>query len=417
MANLKNILPGIVILLLSFALYFSAQYNSFNVVLNDVHVNYQRESESLVLSEVYAEKNKIPTLGWHLGYIAPVETGIPDILYPYLNFGKNNNGDVKFIPYVSQVGIQSLLFKELGDWFNVYEVENLKKINSILFVFTIFILSVLYVRLFNPWFAIIFLTTFVFSPWVVPIARNLYWVPFTWFLPAIFSSFYFLSVKKSMKYFSLIMIFLSFAFKCMAGYEFISSITLLTAAPVFLSPFFNKTIRSYNFKDFYLVFFTCVIAFVVVLLIHSGMRGSSILEGLRNIYEYDVKRRTYGDAQSFSNVEIQKSLNATVWYVVSMYTAGWSTDIVKFVSGGTFPWLTSFVLILCIVNRSWKGLIAFVYVLSIPLSWYVLAKGHSEVHVFINFVLWYMLFIPFVFYYIGCFAVKLVSMYRPHTYK
>lgn len=153
-----------------------------------------------------------------------------------------------------------------------------------------------------------------------------------------------------------------------------------------------------------------MLAFAAVLLIHSGMRGNSILDGLQNIYEYDVKRRTYGDAHDFNNIEIQKSLNATVWTVLREYFANWSTDVVKYLPGEIFPWLIGIVFALCGLSRNWKALVAFIYALSIPLSWYILAKSHSEVHVFINFVLWYMLFIPLMFYHIGYFGVRLFNM-------
>ncbi|WP_234083943.1 hypothetical protein [Enterobacter quasiroggenkampii] len=412
MARFKIFLFGIVIIVLSTALYFSIQHNSYNVVLSGIFYNYQRESESLVLSDMYAQKHDLNTKGWRLGYIAPEETSVPDILYPYNHFEQGDNAKVKFIPYVSQFGIQSVFFSGLANFFNAESIQQIRSINSILFTLTIAALVILYARLFNPYFAAIFLAVFVISPWIVPISRNLYWMPFTWFLPAIFSAIYFLSALKKARYLCLLMIFLSFALKCMAGYEYITSITLLTCAPVFLLPFFNKNIEKYSIRDFLLIFGVCVLAFAAVLLIHSGMRGNGILDGLKNIYEYDVKRRTYGDAHDFNNIEIQKSLNATVWTVLREYFANWSTDVVKYLPGEIFPWLIGIVFALCGFSRNWKALVAFIYALSIPLSWYILAKSHSEVHVFINFVLWYMLFIPLMFYYIGYFGVRLFNMLK-----
>lgn len=398
MENIKKLIYISILIVLGIGLYFSVQYNSFNVVSSGIHDNYQRESESLVLSDLYADRNNIPTQGWRLGYIASPETGAPDIMFAYDNFEKTGANELKFIPYVSQWGIQSVIFKTLGAMFDIKSVIGLKAINSLMFVLTIMILAVLYYRLFNAVFVLFFCISLIFSPWIVPIARNLYWVPFTWFLPAIFSAMYFLVEKAVMKRIALAMIFITFAIKCMAGYEYITSITLLTCAPVFLTPFFNEKIKTYNIKDFLLIFIVCVFSFVVVLIIHAGMRGDSILHGLQNIYEYDVKRRTYGDASHFENVEIQKSLNVSTWYVLKIYLFDWTTQIIKFVSGSLFPWLLGGVAILCIITGSKKRIIAFAYVLCIPLSWFILAKGHSEVHVFINFVLWYMLFVPFMIY-------------------
>ncbi|SFE73165.1 hypothetical protein SAMN05216563_107288 [Phytobacter palmae] len=410
MENIKKIIYFAILMMLGIGLYFSVQYNSFNVVSAGIHDNYQRESESLVLSALYADKNNIPTQGWRLGYIASPETNAPDIMFAYDNFEKPGGNQLKFIPYVSQWGIQSAIFKALGSVFDIKTVIGLKAINSIMFVLTIMILAILYYRLFNATFALIFCISLIFSPWIVPIARNLYWVPFTWFLPAIFSAMYFLAESVIMKRIALVMIFISFAIKCMAGYEYITSITLLTCAPVFLAPYLGGKIHQYNIKDFVLIFSVCVFSFMVVLVIHAGMRGDSILHGLQNIYEYDVKRRTYGDASHFENVEIQKSLNVSTWYVLRIYLFDWTTNVVKFISGSLFPWLLGITLALCIISGNKKRIIAFAYVLCIPLSWYILAKGHSEVHVFINFVLWYMLFVPLMLYLVVSFVRSAISM-------
>ena len=42
-------------------------------------------------------------------------------------------------------------------------------------------------------------------------------------------------------------------------------------------------------------------------------------------------------------------------------------------------------------------LIVFAASLLAPLSWYILAKGHSDIHTNLNYILWYLPFIPFGF--------------------
>lgn len=398
MNSIKNFICVVILSLISVALYFSVQHNSFRVVLPAIHDNYQRESESLVLGKLFAEKNDIDTKGWRLGYIAPRETGSADILYPYTNFEKRPTDNINFIPYVSQFGIQSVIFESIENIFSVHDIQGLKKINSIIFVVTIFILALLYSRLFNLYFSIIFASTFVLSPWIVPIARNLYWVPFTWFLPAIFSTAYFLCKSKTSRYIMLAMVFISFAIKCMAGYEYLTSVTLLVCAPAVLLSIFDKKALRYNVSDFIVLFILCVAAFIFALMVHANLRGNSLLNGLHNIFEYDVKRRTYGEASNFANAEIQKSLTVSPWFVLNIYLSEWTTDIIKHVSGNLFPWFLALSGIIALLSRNLKIIFSWIYGLAIPLSWYVLAKGHSEVHVFINFVLWYLLTLPLMVY-------------------
>ena len=43
-------------------------------------------------------------------------------------------------------------------------------------------------------------------------------------------------------------------------------------------------------------------------------------------------------------------------------------------------------------KKSFKFL--FLTSLLAPLSWFIMAKGHSAIHLHINFVLWYITFIP-----------------------
>lgn len=298
-------------------------------------------------------------------------------------------------PYLSQYGIQ-------GDFFSLIYNNVISKINALYyinsFVFSIVIASLvfLYRRIISTEFAVIFFLTIVLSPWIVSFARNLYWVPFSWFLPAVFSGFYFLSKSSEYKALSIVLVYFSFLFKCLAGYEYISSVILLAAA-IFCYELFNPDrviSKSESLKGFFLICTIGVAGFVTALLMHANMRGDSIIEGLKSIYELDVKRRTYGDPSVFGS-ESFEALSSSPLTVVKTYIFNWNTLFLKGIPGYgfyTFLWIS--IATICYRwyeshQNTLKDLGLFIAFFISPLSWFILAKGHSGVHTHMNYVLWY----------------------------
>lgn len=72
----------------------------------------------------------------------------------------------------------------------------------------------------------------ILSPWIVVFGRNLYWCAFLWFTPAVFVAYFVLARTRIGKWLSLIGVYLAFTLKCLAGYEYISTIILFAAAPL-----------------------------------------------------------------------------------------------------------------------------------------------------------------------------------------
>lgn len=137
---------------------------------------------------------------------------------------------------------------------------------------------------------------------------------------------------------------------------------------------------------FILVFVACVIGFLLALLVHAGMRGDSIVSGLKNIIEEDVKRRTYGDASAFPEI-YRKSLESSPLSVIRTYVADWgSIPVTLWIPGYLFKALIGF----SIVGVCYKFLtghatakrdaILLVFFFMASASWLVLAKA---IHIFI----------------------------------
>ena len=133
------------------------------------------------------------------------------------------------------------------------------------------------------------------------------------------------------------------------------------------------------------------------------MRGNSLFNGLSNIYQEDVKRRTYGDPASLPEV-YRASLEASPVAVLKTYVTQWSRPFLLGVPGNLFKALCLFSIVglvfrALIGQNSFKRdamLLAVMFLA--PASWFVLAKAHSFIHTHINYVLWYLGFVPALLY-------------------
>lgn len=309
--------------------------------------------------------------------------------------------------YPAQYGIQGIILSSLYEPLGG-KLSRLHLLNSILLALVITALCFLFARVFSIQFSIIFLLSIVFSPWVVPFAKNLYWVAFTWFLPALFAAWYFLSANRSKKILYSLLLYLAFTFKCLAGYEYISTIILFAAAPFFYHAIatHDPQYRWRNVKGFFIVCLIGVAGFLTALLLHATMRGDTIWAGLKHIYEWDVLRRTYGDPDLFKyHPLVVESLKASTFDVLNIYFSEWSTPLLKHLPGTAFVPLV--VVTIGVLGyrmmgptsfRNRNDLALFITFFLPPLSWFVLAKAHSYIHFHMNFVLWYFGFVAALFH-------------------
>lgn len=369
---------------------------------------FQSDSESLVVGKILADRQKVNQSKFGLGFIYPRGS---DYYLAYAS-GQNINNIASdrnispensvFSAYTSQFGLQGKVFSTVQNSLGI-NIPSFWLFNSIFLAIVIVLLSRVYFEIISPVYGTIFLLTMVMSPLLVSFARNLYWVSFTWFLPALFAGLFVSSRDVLGRTFLLIALFGSFLIKCLCGYEYISSVILFAAAPSLYALAKSRCDTwKVSARDFLVICFLGLIGFVAALFLHANLRGDTILDGLRSIYEQDVKRRTFGDPSSFPPV-YAASLTASPFTVLKMYVWGWTTDIVSFVPGRAFPillTLMSAVLFYRVAiqkrffNQDLALILAF---LPVPISWFFLAKSHSFIHTHMNFVLWYLGFIAALF--------------------
>jgi hypothetical protein len=133
------------------------------------------------------------------------------------------------------------------------------------------------------------------------------------------------------------------------------------------------------------------------------MRGDSLLTGFQSIVELDLKRRTYGDPNLFPP-EYKASLSCSALDILKIYIFNWTTPLVPGFSGSLFKLLMVFSLagigykyMIKHVSRH-RDLMLFAFFFIVPLSWLLLFKGHSYIHTFLNFLLWYFGFVQALIY-------------------
>ena len=293
--------------------------------------------------------------------------------------------------YRSQVGIQGAVFSALAKF--GCSVKLMYAINSLLLSFLVVAICWNYRTLISKSFAVCLYLTMVLSPWLVPFARNLYWVPWTWFIPALLVILIISSENSKVKYTLWCLLPISTCFKSMAGYEYLSTIILFAAAPYAILFLSSKTHedRLKCCLGFINVCLLCSLGFAIAFLYHASLRADTVLNGIKSIYYMDIKRRTYGSAENFATVPaLADSLRASIWSVVKKYIfdghRSWLYGIkINYAIAGA---LLGIIFMKIHYESVKKFIIPFFVFLIAPISWYILGKAHSYIHTHINYVLW-----------------------------
>ncbi len=389
-------------------------YGNFRVADKDFFRTFQWDSEALVIGKIFSEKYGVP-MATNLGFIRRSQDQSSSDFYAGVLSSDSFEhvmeresvipGEFVTAGYVSQVGLQGKIFTFLFNTLNLKSIKIFYIFNAVALSLALLLIAWEYENI-VPRLGMCFAVATIFSPWVVSFARNLYWVPFTWYLPALFSLYYYKYIHSCKgKWICAGCIFAAFFIKSLCGYEYLSSIILLAAMPFALSVFMepSRLSRIACVKYFSIVCGLGCLGFLCALLLHANMRGDTVLHGLANIFEQDVLRRTYGDPSAFSPPH-RASLTASPLTVVGMYIFQWKTRVLAFVPG---LFGAAFFLVCLLPSLGallWekrmrdrlltRNLFFLFYAASIPLSWFILGKAHSYIHTHMNFVLWYMGFIP-----------------------
>lgn len=314
------------------------------------------------------------------------------------------------IEYESQIGLQGAIFSMFPKTMTIGAVTVIYKwALSFLFAAVISLISYGIYKKYNIKFAIVFYLVTLLSPWMIGYAVNLYWVPFTWFLPMLFGIYCANHIdSKKARVISYIGVMVSIFIKCACGYEFITTI-MMSSIVFLLTDFVMAFLEKDNektkklFKIIFVMGIFALAGFAIALIWHAYLRGGgNIVNGMRSIYLNDILRRTLGgDPNMFQDVYAD-SLTAPIYYVVARYLL-FDTPLILGVPGILFIPLiaVSFLTMVYFVKKEKcdkEMIVLYIWLGIAGVSWFVLGKSHSYIHTGMNFAMWYFGFMQIVFY-------------------
>ncbi len=325
-----------------------------------------------------------------------------------------------FDEYKSQYGFQGIFFSWLHKHFYFFStVYSLQFLCAALTAIVLVLLCREYGFVFGRAFGVIFLISVLESPWIVSIARNLYWVPFLWFFPSLITMWiYRNSTNSKTGIFLYILFFLAIFLKSLAGYEYLSSIVLFSLVIFFVDPFcpMPKYDVKSSIKIIAVLFALSVLGFGFALLFHGSIRGDSIVNGVKNIFQSEAIKYTQL-GKVVGNIAL--GMDVALWDVLEKYIVHWENPVILrlnnpfvFVTLIIFTCISISVQYLISDRLRRRDLALVVFMALPPLSWLILMKGHSVIHTHLNYVLWSFGFLPAIIFVIWRSLFLLTTRYQ-----
>jgi hypothetical protein len=260
----------------------------------------------------------------------------------------------------------------------------------------------------------------ILSEWVTLFGGSIYWSLWAMYLPFVAVAYFARKGQFVLDGRLLLIVYITVFVKCMFnGFEYITTVLLMIFVPLVYYMLvsrvqFKKTITA--FVSVFLAEFFAVISSLVVLMIQNTI----VLGGVSNAVNYilfSLRKRSIGNPENFSgDPALVESLRANTFKVLEQYVFGRAVKLnLSFISDRipdwhfkelevNYPYVFIFFLIATILylvlqltcSAENKKLSSFLIVtwLSVlaPLSWFILFKAHSYLHLHLNFIVWQMPF-------------------------
>lgn len=420
---------SLMIAIFTIMLFLSFYSNFWGVVDQKWFEGYQIDSESLVIGRVMKSSQEgIMSNG---GFLTRTKDGYTLQKDYYIN-----QIDSEYVVYPQQIGLQGMFFSVIDNVTNFPPNINLKVFYSINCIILSLLIMVMYRYIYNEFgsiSALVFIITCIINPWLVVSARNLYWVMWTLLLP-------YITILMLMKYDEknkgvsgkvlFFGAFISIFIKSACGFEFISTILISIEVPIIYYAIKNK----FSFKEWFLKsmyvglggilgFITAIIVYLVQAINYFGSLSRAI-----DNFAYTIAKRTGAFNIEVSEV-YQNSLDVSIWEVLYNYIFREDNIFLNW----SMSYLIGIAIIMMIVtlvyyNKGKKGIIAQRKTLALgisiwvsiigPLSWFILAKGHSYIHIKINQILWSLPSTLLIFSMMGvyisyfCYEIHIVRWFK-----
>ena len=415
----KFLIP--ILSLIFLCLQLSFMTNFFGVAPDDRWQVWSPDgAEAMILKRVEVDILQRPVTSLGLAAYAGDEISVFKRLESQNLSYLSENAPETFIGYRSEAGGYSRLLSFAWRNLGCSSVTCLQLVNTSLMSFCIIGLAVGMSLLGSSGLGWAFIASMSFSPWIAMIARNLFWSPWLYLLPALAVLGFLLSSRKVMRVIAAAAIPVSFFAKYWgSGYrEFVTITVLAMTMPLIALLFEQKsqvTVRRRIFEIF-LVGVSSLGGFVAALLVHAHWMSGAVGQGLRDIWEETVLRRTYGDPDNFI-AAYSESLESNPILVIWQYIwPAWSTDLLSFslnksgsliylgLGSQAFAVLLIAALLTPIVrfirhDKRWtEDALLLLFGLSSTVLWFLAARGYAYVHTHILFFVWYFLTLPVVLF-------------------
>ena len=206
----------------------------------------------------------------------------------------NNFIEGEFWEYKSHFGLQLLIF----DFFNG-DLRLVQTLASLLL--SIVLGSIFYIlsKIISFQFSLVLILSIVFNPWITPIARNSYFLLFIYFIPFLVSLLFVkkINLKKSQLIKMLIVLYFIFLIKSLIGYDYLSTIVLISMIPIVFFAMKNRRPLIELVRNLSLILIVSFFSFFTAILIHSNSLKSE-KNPLEWIYYVGAKRLSSSDPQT-----------------------------------------------------------------------------------------------------------------------
>ena len=424
-------------------LFFGFLFNAWRVAEQQWFDTHQRDTESLVIGRmVKSRQDGIFSAGGLNG--AGVTTNVQqdwissnqiDNQYAaYLNGGSFD----QFSTYMSQPAGQGMLFSLL---------DRIIPLSPRIKLWAFYVLTVLlsaialtsiigwFYEEFGGWVAIFVIGSAVLSQWLTVFGKNIWWSLWAFYLPMIVVMYFFKrnripSNRQYLWFGSLI--FISVSIKCFInGYEYITTTLVMMVTPCIYYAILDKWNGRQSVKWTLAAGFGSGVAIffsLIMLCFQIGATKDGFMDGVAHVI-WSFGKRTYGEVESYPPV-YAASLQAGTVGVVITYMKGiffdfnnYLPDMNAFVSNFLLKIRYIYLIVLFLVmsalllrsskkvaverRRHYTALIWTTWFsILAPLSWFIIFKAHSYIHIHMSFLLWQM---PFTFFGFAVFGTAVMA--------
>lgn len=428
---LRRALPLLGLVLLFLQLSFTV--NAFGVAPDERWESWSPDGEVMVLKRVEVDLLERPTTSLGLAGYAGWDNSVYSRLDPSSIDRLEELAPDTFSGYRSEAGgyahIVSFTWRNLG----CNSLPCLHFANAGLMSLSVVAIAIGVSFLGSAGLGWSWLLASAFSPWLTLAARNLFWSPWLYYLPAIATIAYLLIRHRALRIVTAALVPLAFFVKFWgSGYrEFVTIYVIAVSMPV-LAWLFGQS-RFGGLRDCLIrvgwVTLSSILGMASALAVHAYWMSGSIFTGLKEIWEETVLRRTYGDPSNFI-ADYEAGLTSNPIFVVWQYIwPAWSTDLFAFSfdkSGSLFTVAVgrqAFALILAVAilvpvwrfvvrDSLWiQDAVLLTLAVSSTVLWFVAAKGYAYVHTHLLFFVWYLFTIPVVLFIAGRFTTQQARRY------